>query len=69
VFKLELGRVSLIHQRAGTCVNLNGAGMGKWVNGSALVDVFCGHEVRFSMPYRGNIQLAGPTSYVNIQGC
>jgi hypothetical protein len=69
VFKLELGRVSLIHQRVGTCVNLNGAGMGKWVDGSALSDVFYGGEVRFSMPYRGKIQSVGPTSYVNIQRC
>jgi hypothetical protein len=69
VFKLELGRVSLIHQRAGTHVNLNEAGMGKWFDGSALANVFCGGELRFSMPYRGNIQLDGPTSYVNIQGC
>jgi hypothetical protein len=53
----------------GTCLNLDGAGMGKWVVGSVLSDVFCGGEVRFSMPYRDNIQSVGPTSYVNIQGC
>jgi hypothetical protein len=53
----------------GTRMNLNGAGMGKWVDGSALSDVFYGDEVRFSMPYRDNIQSVGPTSYVNIQGC
>jgi hypothetical protein len=69
VFKLELGRVSLVHQMTGTRMNLNGAGMGKWVDGSALSDVFYGDEVRFSMPYRDNIQSVGPTSYVNIQGC
>jgi hypothetical protein len=68
-FKLELGQVSLIHQRLGTHVNLNGAGVGKWVDGSALSDVFCGAEVMFSMLYRGNIQSVGLTSYVNIQGC
>jgi hypothetical protein len=68
-FKLELGRVSLIHQRSGTRVNLNGAGVGKWVDGSTLSYVFCGGEVMFSMLYRGNIQSVGPTSYVNIQGC
>jgi hypothetical protein len=68
VFKLDLGWVSLIHQRAGTHVNFNRAGMGKRVDGSALSDVFCGGEVRFLMPYRGNIQSVGPTSYVNIQG-
>jgi hypothetical protein len=69
VFKLELGQVSLIHQRAGTRVNLNGVGMEKCVDGSTLSDVFCGGEVRFLMPYRGNIQSVGSTSYVNIQGC
>jgi hypothetical protein len=50
-------------------MNLNGAGMGKWVNRSVLSDVFCCGEVRFSMPYHGNIQSVGPISYVNIQGC
>jgi hypothetical protein len=69
VFKLKLGRVSLIHQRAGTRVNLNGASMGKWVDGSALSNVFYNGEVRFLMSCRGNIQSVGPTSYVNIQGC
>ena len=69
VFKLKLGRVSLIHQRSGTCVNLEGAGVGEWVEVSALLDVFCGGEVMFSMPYHGNVQSVGPTSYINIQGC
>jgi hypothetical protein len=50
-------------------VNLDGAGVGKWVDGSALSDVFYDGEVMFSMPYHGIIQSVGPTSYVNIQGC
>jgi hypothetical protein len=66
---LKLGQVSLIHQRLGTHVNLDGARVGKWVDVSALSDVFCGGELMFSMPYRGRVQSVEPTSYVNIQGC
>jgi hypothetical protein len=50
-------------------MNLNGAGMRKWVDGSVLSDMFCCGEVRFLMPYSSNIQSVGPISYVNIQGC
>jgi hypothetical protein len=53
----------------GTHVNLNGAGMGKWVDGSVLSDMFYSDEVRFLMPYRDNIQSVGPTSYANIHVC
>jgi hypothetical protein len=68
-FKLKLGRVPLIHQRSGTRVNLDGEGVGEWVDVSALLEVFHGGEVMFLMPYCGSVQSVEPTSYVNIQGC
>jgi hypothetical protein len=68
-FKLKLWRVSLIHQRWGTRVNLDGEGVGEWVDVSALSDMFCGGEVMFSMPGHGSVQSVEPTCYVNIQGC
>jgi hypothetical protein len=30
-FKLRVGRVSLAHQRCGTCANSDGVGVGEWV--------------------------------------
>jgi hypothetical protein len=66
-FKLKLGRVSLTHQRSGTRVNLDGAGVGEWVDVSALSEVFRDGEVIFSMLYRCSVQSVEPTSFVNIQ--
>jgi hypothetical protein len=50
-------------------VNLDRAGVGEWVDVSALSEVFRGGEVMFLMPYRGSVQSVEPMSYVNIQGC
>jgi hypothetical protein len=36
---------------------------------SALLEVFHGGEVMFSMPYCGSVQSIEPTSLVNIQEC
>jgi hypothetical protein len=46
-FKLKLGRVSLTHQRSSTPVNLDGAGVGEWVDVSALLKVFRSCELMF----------------------
>ena len=69
VFKLKLGRVSPIHQRSGTHVNLDRTGVGEWVDMSTLSNVFRGGEVMFSMPCRGSVQSVEPMSFVNIQEC
>ena len=50
-------------------MNWYGAGVGEWVDVSALSEVFHGGEVMFLMPYCGSVQSVEPTSYVNIQGC
>jgi hypothetical protein len=68
-FKLNLGRVSLIHHMSDTRVNLDRMGVREWVDVGALSEVFRGCEVMFSMPYHGSVQSVEPTSYVNIQGC
>ena len=54
-FKLKLGRVSLTRQRLGTTVNLDGAGVGEWVDVSAVSEVFRVGEV-FLMPCHGSAQ-------------
>jgi hypothetical protein len=50
-------------------MNLDGAGVGEWVDVSALSEVFRGGEVMFSMPWRGSCQSVEPTSFVNIHEC
>jgi hypothetical protein len=37
-FKLRVGRVSLTHQRCGTHVNLDEAGVGEWVSAQGVHD-------------------------------